>query len=110
MKPSKEEALQMTAQDMKAMADNASDAAALLKTLGHECRLLIMCNLLDGEKTVTQLNQQVPLSQSALSQHLARLRNEGLVSIRKEAQMVYYSLRSEKVERVIGLLHDMYCK
>lgn len=110
MKPSKEETLQMTAQDMKAMAENASDAAALLKTLGHECRLLIMCNLLDGEKTVTQLNQQVPLSQSALSQHLARLRNEGLVSIRKEAQMVFYSLRSDKVERVIGLLHDMYCK
>lgn len=110
MKQIKDESLSLTADDMKAMADNAADAAALLKTLGHECRLLIMCNLLDGEKTVTELNQQVPLSQSALSQHLARLRNEDLVSIRKEAQMVHYRLKSEKVERIIGLLHDMYCK
>lgn len=92
------------------MAESAESAAALLKTLGHECRLLILCHLLEGEKTVTQLNQKVPLSQSALSQHLARLRKENLVTVRKDAQMVYYSLSSEKVERIIGTLYELYCQ
>lgn len=91
------------------MAENAGVAAALLKTLGHECRLLILCHLLEGEKTVTQLNEKVPLSQSALSQHLARLRHEELVAVRKDAQMVYYSLNSKKVERVIATLYELYC-
>lgn len=92
-----------------AMAENAEAAAALLKTLGHECRLMILCNLLEGEKTVSQLNAEVALSQSALSQHLARLRHEELVAIRKEAQMVYYRLRSHKVKRVLTTLHEIYC-
>lgn len=92
------------------MAENAGAAAALLKTLGHECRLLILCHLLEGEKTVTQLNERVPLTQSALSQHLARLRHEELVAIRKDAQMVYYSLSSDKVKRVIATLHELYCR
>lgn len=99
----------MTA-DLSDMAENAQAAAALLKTLGHECRLLILCNLLEGEKTVTELNQEVPLSQSALSQHLARLRHEDLVSVRKDAQMVYYRLKSDKVIRVINVLHQIYCQ
>lgn len=96
--------------DLAAMAENAGSAAALLKTLGHECRLMILCNLIGGEKTVTELNQQVPLSQSALSQHLARLRHEELVAVRKEAQMVYYRLKSEKVSKVIETLHELYCR
>ncbi len=96
--------------DLETMAENASNAAALLKTLGHECRLMILCNLLEGEKTVTQLNQEVPLSQSALSQHLARLRHEDLVAVRKEAQMVFYRLKSGKVTRIIETLHGIYCQ
>lgn len=96
--------------DLETMAANAGKAAALLKTLGHECRLMILCNLLDGEKTVTELNQEVPLSQSALSQHLARLRHEDLVAVRKEAQMVYYRLKSDHVIRVIETLHGIYCE
>ncbi len=95
---------------LREMAENAGAAAALLKTLGHECRLLILCHLLEGEKTVTQLNEKVPLSQSALSQHLARLRHEELVAVRKDAQMVYYSLKSEKVMRLIATLHELYCR
>ena len=98
------------ADDLQLMAENAGSAAALLKTLGHECRLMILCNLIGGEKTVTELNQQVPLSQSALSQHLARLRHEELVAVRKEAQMVYYRLKSDKVARVIETLHELYCQ
>lgn len=81
----------------------------MLKTLGHECRLMILCNLLDSEKTVSQLNALVPLSQSALSQHLARLRHEDLVAVRKEAQMVHYRLNSKEVKQVIGALHAIYC-
>lgn len=92
------------------MAQNAAAAAGLLKTLGHEYRLLILCHLLEGERTVTQLNEKVPLSQSALSQHLARLRKEQLVTVRKDAQMVYYSLSSDKVERIIDTLYQLYCR
>lgn len=92
------------------MEHNAREAAALLKALAHESRLLILCQLIDTEKTVTQLNQTVPLSQSALSQHLAKLRHQGLVAVRKEAQMVYYRLKSDKVTRVLSTLYDIYCR
>ena len=97
-------------EDLSAMEDNAREAAALLKALGHECRLMILCSLLKGEQSVSELNAVIPLSQSALSQHLAKLRHQELVSIRKEAQMVYYRLQSEKVARVIGTLYDIYCR
>lgn len=95
---------------LSAMEDNAREAAALLKALGHECRLMILCSLLEGEKTVSQLNEGVPLSQSALSQHLAKLRHQDLVSVRKDAQMVYYRLKSDKVARVISTLYELYCR
>lgn len=95
---------------LSAMEQNAREASALLKALAHESRLLILCQLIDAEKTVTQLNQTVPLSQSALSQHLAKLRHQGLVTVRKEAQMVYYRLKSDKVSRVLSTLYDIYCR
>lgn len=88
---------------------NASDAAALLKSLSNESRLLILCNLISGEKCVGELNDRIPLSQSALSQHLARLRNDNMVSIRKEAQTVYYSIASPQAEAVISVLYNLYC-
>lgn len=91
------------------MEEKASQAARLLKALSNECRLLILCNLVGGEKSVTQLNDKVDLSQSALSQHLARLRKEGLVAIRKEAQTVYYRINSHEVEQVIRLMYELYC-
>ena len=95
---------------LSAMEQNAREASALLKALAHESRLLILCQLIDAEKTVTQLNHTVPLSQSALSQHLAKLRHQGLVTVRKEAQMVYYRLKSDKVSRVLSTLYDIYCR
>jgi DNA-binding transcriptional ArsR family regulator len=95
---------------LSVMEQNAREAAALLKALAHESRLMILCNLIDAEKTVTQLNQTVPLSQSALSQHLAKLRHQGLVTVRKEAQMVYYRLKSDKVSRLLSTLYDIYCR
>ena len=88
---------------------NASNAAALLKALSNESRLLILCNLVSGEKCVGELNDRIPLSQSALSQHLARLRKDELVSVRKEAQTVYYRISSPEAEQIIEVLYNVYC-
>jgi len=96
--------------DISQMKDKADKATALLKVMANRSRLMILCNLLDGEKNVQQLQQQVGLSQSALSQQLAILRGEKLVSTRREAQSVFYSLASTEVETVIGTLYDLYCR
>lgn len=95
---------------MEQLETNASDAAALLKALSNESRLLILCNLVSGEKCVGELNDRIPLSQSALSQHLARLRKDQMVSIRKEAQTVYYRIASPEAEKIIEVLYNVYCK
>lgn len=88
----------------------AGEAASLLKLLANESRLLILCYLAEaGELSVTELTEQVGLSQSALSQHLARLREEGLVATRKEAQSVFYRVCDPKAEQVLALLHRIYC-
>lgn len=92
------------------MEQSVHDASVLLKALSNECRLLILCNLLDGEKSVSELNLRVDLSQSALSQHLARLRRDNLVKVRKQAQTVYYRIASDEAEQVIGLMHKLYCE
>jgi DNA-binding transcriptional ArsR family regulator len=88
---------------------HASDAAQLLKALGNEQRLLVLCHLLDGPLSVGELNQRLALSQSALSQHLALLRELGLVATRREAQTIYYSLPDGPVIRIMELLQDIYC-
>jgi len=85
-------------------------AAALLKALGNPQRLLILCHLTEGELPVSTLNAQLPLSQSALSQHLAVLRREGIVSTRREAQLIYYSLQPGAAAQVIEVLHEIYCR
>lgn len=91
------------------MREHASDAAGLMKALGNESRLMILCVLTEGERSVSDLNTLVPLSQSALSQQLARLRSQGLVKTRRESQTIYYSLADGPADRVIHLLHDIYC-
>jgi DNA-binding transcriptional ArsR family regulator len=91
------------------MHAHAAEAARLLKALGNEQRLHILCNLLDGPLSVGQLNQRLELSQSALSQHLALLRQMELVETRREAQTIYYSLPDGPVVRVMALLQDLYC-
>lgn len=93
----------------KAMAKHARDAAGLLKALSHEKRLAILCHLIGGELTVTQINQRVAGSQSVISQHLSVLRRDGLVKTRREAQTIYYSLDDEKAARLIEVLHDLFC-
>jgi len=96
--------------DVQEIEDNANRAVSLLKALANERRLIILCHLLNGEMSVGEMNDKLGMSQSALSQHLARLRNDELVSTRKEAQTVYYSLCSEEVKSVISVLHSLYCK
>jgi len=95
--------------DMSQMVLHASDAAGLMKALGNESRLMILCTLASGERSVSDLNEIVPLSQSALSQQLGRLRQHGLVKTRRESQTIFYSLTPGPTGRVINLLHDIYC-
>ena len=95
--------------DWEAMSRKAVDAAALLKGLANESRLIIMCILAEGESSVGKLNERVNLSQSALSQHLAVLREQGLVQTRRESQTIFYRLAETPALQVITLLHDVYC-
>ena len=88
----------------------ARDAASLLKAMSNECRLLALCYLAEeGELSVGQLGARLGLSQSALSQHLAKLREEGLVATRKEAQTVFYRVGDPKAGQLLALLHDLFC-
>jgi ArsR family transcriptional regulator, virulence genes transcriptional regulator len=90
-------------------AAKAEEAAGLLRALAHEARLMVLCQLTEGERSVGELLVQSELSQSALSQHLARLRAEGLVATRREAQTIFYRIADSKAERVLATLADIYC-
>ena len=92
------------------MREHAADAARLMSALGNESRLMIMCVLSEGEVSVGQLNQRIKISQSALSQHLAVLREQGLVQTRRESQTIYYSLADSAAMSVIELLREVYCE
>lgn len=91
------------------LRDSAAQASRLLRALSNENRLMLLCLLVGGEKTVGELNGSLPLSQSALSQHLAKLREEGLVSARRAGQNVHYGLASDPARRVIETLYGIYC-
>ena len=94
---------------MDALLENAETAASFLKELANANRLMILCTLMDKELAVAQLNEQVPLSQPALSQHLARLREAGFVKTRKEAQTVYYRLADDRVRNLLPHFYEMFC-
>ena len=95
--------------DSEQMAAAADRASALLKTLGHRDRLMILCSLAEGERAVGDLADQLGLTQSSLSQHLARMRAEGLVATRREAQSVFYRLESGEAREVIDSLYKIFC-
>ena len=95
--------------DISELRENATKASGLLRVMANESRLLILCNLLEGEKAVQEIQEVVGLSQSALSQQLAILRGEKLVATRREAQSVYYSLASPEAETMIATLYEIYC-
>jgi ArsR family transcriptional regulator, virulence genes transcriptional regulator len=94
---------------MKRLEDRAGEAAALLKVLSNEKRLLILCTLAGGELSVSELNAQISMSQSALSQQLAVLRREGLVRTRRDAQTIYYSVAPSNAAQIIEVLRRLYC-
>ncbi|KZN15475.1 ArsR family transcriptional regulator [Marinomonas sp. TW1] len=94
---------------MQEMITQSSQAAVFLKALSNENRLLILCHLLEGEMSVTALNEKLPLSQSALSQHLAVLRKDNLVATRRESQTIYYSLGDQRVKTLIETMHSLFC-
>jgi ArsR family transcriptional regulator, virulence genes transcriptional regulator len=95
--------------DMSEMQEHASDAANLLKKMANESRLLILCTLIEGEMSVGELNQLIPLSQSALSQHLAALREAEIVKIRRESQSIFYSLNGDEAIKVLQVLQSIFC-
>lgn len=99
----------MTSNDLEQLAEHAQEAAALLKQLSNQHRLMILCSLIDSELSVTELNSRTNLSQSALSQHLASLRNAGLVQTRREAQTIFYQLQGNEAIQVIRVLKSIYC-
>lgn len=101
-------AMQDTRQ-LKAMSRKAEEAAGLMRALSHGARLKVLCELSSGERSVGELVVSSGLSQSALSQHLARLREDGFVATRRDAQTIYYSVADEKVLRIVKLLYELYC-
>jgi DNA-binding transcriptional ArsR family regulator len=95
--------------DMEQMSEAADKASALMRTLGHKGRLLILCQLASGEKSVGELSDSLDIPQSPLSQHLSRMRKEGLVKTRRQAQSIYYSLKADEAGKIIECLYNLYC-
>ena len=95
--------------NLEALTANAETAENFLKAMANRYRLMILCELLKGERSVGVIQEAVGLSQSALSQHLARLREDNLVTTRRESQTIYYSLASREAERMIALLYELFC-
>lgn len=96
--------------DLALMQANAEQASALLKSLANPSRLLVLCALLSREYTAGELEELVGLSQSAVSQHLARLRKEKLVTTRRDGQKIFYRLDDSDVRCVLEALHSVYCR
>ena len=95
--------------DLEQMAQSATRASALMKTLGHKDRLMILCHLAGGEKSVGQIAELLEIPQSPLSQHLSRMRKEDLVDTRREAQTIFYSLKSGEASRIVEVLYELFC-
>lgn len=102
--------LAFSEKDRAFLQEGAAQAASMLKALGNEHRLLVLCLLIQvGEMSVGSILEHIPLSQSALSQHLGRMREEGLVSYRRESQTLYYRIANPDVEKIIATLKAVYC-
>ncbi len=108
--PEKKPARAKGALDIDEMLDNAREASEFLKALAHESRLLILCLLIEGERTVTELEHLLNLRQSAVSQQLARLRADNLVEARREGKHIYYSIARPEVAEIVGSLYHTFCR
>jgi DNA-binding transcriptional ArsR family regulator len=96
-------------EELEQIGEKARRAADFLKALAHESRLLILCILAEGEKSVTELERILELRQPTVSQQLARLRTDGLVSARREGKTIYYSLASDEARIIIGAIYEVFC-
>lgn len=97
-------------EDMDKMVKNAERASNFLKAISHEGRLMILCHLASGEKSVTELEDLLSARQAAVSQQLTRLRLEGLVKPRREGKTIYYSLTDERPRQIIDVVYDLFCR
>jgi DNA-binding transcriptional ArsR family regulator len=95
--------------NLEELEPKAAEAETFLKAIANRHRLTVLCEMHEGEQSVGALQEAIGLSQSALSQHLARLRKDGLVSTRRDAQTIYYSIADPNVSRLIGLLYEIFC-
>jgi DNA-binding transcriptional ArsR family regulator len=96
--------------DLDMLLSNAHEASEFLKALSHQVRLLILCFLFEGEKSVSEIEKMLKLRQPAVSQQLARLRADGLVETRRNGKNIYYSLARSEIRDVIHVLHDVFCR
>lgn len=96
-------------EEVKKLFEQARAASELLKALSHETRLLILCLLTEGEKSVSELEEIMSMSQAAVSQQLARLRFDRLVKTRREGRTIYYSISNEEISAIINQLYDLFC-
>ncbi len=99
----------MAPEELDKMMNSASDASALLKAISHEGRLMILCHLVTGEKSVTELEELLHARQAAVSQQLARLRLEGLVTPRREGKTIYYSLADDRPRQILEVIYELFC-
>lgn len=101
--------LNMSEQELDAFANNAGRASSFLKAISHEGRLMILCHLVSGEKSVTELEELLSARQAAVSQQLSRLRLEGLVVPRREGKVIYYRLADDRPRKMLELVYDLFC-
>jgi ArsR family transcriptional regulator len=99
----------MSKEDMDLMVDNATRASNFLKAISHEGRLMILCHLTSGEKSVTELEDLLSARQAAVSQQLSRLRLEGLVAPRREGKAIYYRLADDRSRRMLEVVYELFC-
>jgi DNA-binding transcriptional ArsR family regulator len=100
----------MCAEDMEKMMRNAQRASNFLKAISHEGRMMILCHLASGEKSVTELEDLLSARQAAVSQQLSRLRLEGLVTPRRDGKTIYYSLTDERPKQIMEVVYDLFCR
>ncbi len=100
----------MCAEDLDKMAENALNASNFLKAISHEGRLMILCHLASGEKSVTELEDLLSARQAAVSQQLSRLRFEGIVIPRREGKTIYYSLADDRPKQIMEVVYDLFCR
>lgn len=100
----------MSAEDMDKIASNAMEASNFLKAISHEGRLMILCHLASGEKSVTELENLLSARQAAVSQQLSRLRLEGLVKPRRDGKTIYHCLADDRPKQIMEVVYDLFCR